>query len=235
MLKVEHISTGYGTKQVLFDVSLEVKQGEIVLVIGSNGSGKSTLLKAIYGLLPLFGENNGNIIFDGESIVGEKPYQLIQKGLVYVPQKNNVFDQLTVRENLEVAATHLQNKIQIKRRISKVFETLPRLVALQSRKPFNLSGGERQQLALGMALVQEPKLIMLDEPGAGLAPATWGKNIEIFKNLNKDGITFLLVEHKVKESFEMADKIVGLKLGKIVIEKKAGVQFNIDEMQAIFV
>lgn len=220
---------------MLFDVSLEVKQGEIVLLIGSNGSGKSTLLKAIYGLLPLFGENKGSVIFDGEDITTAKPHQLIQKGLVYVPQKNNTFDHLTVKENLEIAATHLQNKSLLRSRISEVLAILPALVALPRRKPFNLSGGERQQLALGMALIQNPKMIMLDEPGAGLAPAVWQKNLEIIKTLNKNGITFFMVEHRIKESYFVANKIIGLKLGRLFNELEVSEIFNIDDLHPVFV
>jgi len=235
LLKAEHISTGYGKRQVLFDVSIELKQGEIVLLIGSNGSGKSTLLKAIYGLLPLFENNKGNVIFDGENITGNKPHELIKKGLVYVPQKNNTFDHLTVKENLEVAATHLQNKSVLRSRISEVFETFQTLAALQSRKPFNLSGGERQQLALGMALMQKPKMIMLDEPGAGLAPNVWQKNLGIIKDLNESGITFLIVEHKVIESYEIAQKIISLKLGKNFNTNYINGEFDIKSLNKVFV
>jgi branched-chain amino acid transport system ATP-binding protein len=234
MLKVENISTGYGKKQVLFDVSFEVKKGEIVLLIGSNGSGKSTLLKAIFGLLPLFDKNNGRLIFEEENITNAKPHQLIQKGLVYVPQKNNTFDHLTVKENLEVAAINLRNKLISRQRISEVFDILPQLYVLQSRNPFNLSGGERQQLALGMALMQKPKMILLDEPGAGLAPVIWQKNLEIIKSLNKSGTTFLIVEHKLRENYFIAKRIISLKLGKIFSLKEVNFDFDIQELSSVF-
>ena len=150
-----------------------------------------------------------------EDITHTKPYDLIQKGLVYVSQKNNTFDQLTVSENLEVAATHLHNKTELKKRMNAVFEKFPQLTTLKSRTPFHLSGGEKQQLALGMALMQQPKMIMLDEPGAGLAPNTWQQNLEIIKTLNQQGITFLIVEHRVKETVEKAHNVLLMKLGKL--------------------
>lgn len=221
LLRVDHLSTGYGKRQVLFDVSFAVKPGEIVLLIGGNGSGKSTLLKAIYGLVPKWDNPNEDrfcksVQFSSGDITHTKPYELIQKGLVYVPQKNNTFDQLTVSENLEVAATHLRDKAELKKRQNCVFEKLPQLATLKSRTPFHLSGGEKQQMALGMALMQQPLMIMLDEPGAGLAPNTWQQNQEIIKTLNQQGITFLIVEHRVKETVAKAHNVLLMKLGKIV-------------------
>ncbi len=218
LLSVNRLSAGYGKRQVLFDVSFSVKRGEIVLLVGGNGSGKSTLLKAVYGLTDKWNtpENSlGTVQFADEDITDTKPYQLIQKGMVYVPQKNNSFDQLTVNENLEVAATHLHNKTELKQRLNDVFKKLPQLSPLKSRTPFHLSGGEKQQLALGMALMQQPKMILLDEPGAGLAPHTWQQNLEIIKTLNRQGMTFLIVEHRVKETVANAHNVLLMRLGKV--------------------
>jgi branched-chain amino acid transport system ATP-binding protein len=221
LLSVNHLSAGYGKRQVLFDVSFSLKHGEIVLLIGGNGSGKSTLLKAIYSLVSKWDnpepENAGQAVyFMGEDITHVKPYQLIQKGLVYVPQKNNSFDQLSVIENLEVAATHLREPLELKKRLIAVFEQLPELAALKTRTPFHLSGGEKQQLALGMALMQQPKLIMLDEPGAGLSPGAWQKHLDIIHALNQQGIVFLIVEHRVQETTEKVHHVLLMKLGQIV-------------------
>jgi ABC-type lipopolysaccharide export system ATPase subunit len=137
LLRVNHLSAGYGKRQVLYDVSFAVKRGEIVLFIGGNGSGKSTLLKAIYGLVPKWHNPNErlsceSVQFVSEDITHTKPYELIQKGLVYVPQKNNTFDQLSVSENLEVAATHLRDQTELKKRMNAVFEKLPQLATLKS-------------------------------------------------------------------------------------------------------
>jgi branched-chain amino acid transport system ATP-binding protein len=215
LLKVEKLNIGYGKQQVLFDTSFEVKRGVITLFIGGNGSGKSTVLKAIYGLLNDFTNRSGSIFFSDEDITNCKPFQLVEKGLVYVPQKNNTFEQLSVLENLEVAANIL-NKELFANRIKDVFEKLPILTTLKNRIPFQLSGGEKQILALGMALIHLPKMILLDEPGAGLAPIIWQNNLEIIKSLNQKGITFLIVEHRVKETLEKADNILQMKLGKVI-------------------
>jgi branched-chain amino acid transport system ATP-binding protein len=250
LLQVNHLSTGYGKRQILFDVSLEVKRGEIVLLIGGNGSGKSTLLKAIYGLVTAGLESHfknsekwvlshlfnskGCIKFDNEDITCIKPCQLIKKGLVYVPQKNNTFEQLTVIENLEVVAAYLQNKNELKTRMDKVFELLPQLAILKKRIPFHLSGGEKQQLALGIALMHNPKMIMLDEPGAGLSPNAWQKNLETIETLNEMGVAFFIVEHRLKETLRIANRIAGLKLGKIFIDIEVNASFNINELNPIF-
>ncbi len=251
LLQVNHLSTGYGKRQVLFDVSLKVKRGEIVLLIGGNGSGKSTLLKAIYGIVTTgLKNNNANnekwmfsplfnlkrcITFDNEDITCAKPYHLIKRGLVYVPQKNNTFEQLTILENLEVVAAYLNSKAELKQRIDTVFEQLPQLAILKDRTPFHLSGGEKQQLALGMALMQQPKMILLDEPGAGLSPYAWQQNLETIKALNEKGITFLIVEHRVKEMIEKINKIIGLKLGSVFSEIEMNSKFNMAELTAVFI
>lgn len=214
LLNVSQLSAGYGQRQVLFDVSFSVNSGEMVLLIGGNGSGKSTLLKAIYGLVNK--QQAAAIHFNGDNITDTKPYQLIQKGIVYVPQKNNVFDQLSVSENLEVAVTHLHDNKQMQQRITAVFAQLPQLTPLKNRTPFHLSGGEKQLLALGMALMQQPKLILLDEPGAGLAPHTWQQNLETINTLNQQGITFLIVEHRVKETIDKMHHVLQMRLGKII-------------------
>ena len=167
MLEVRHLSTGYGKKQVLYDVSFSIAAGEIVLLIGSNGSGKSTLLKAIYGLLPPFAGGAGEIIFNGEDITRCPPAQLIRKGLVYIPQKNNCFDNLTVKENLEVSALSLPDASVRRQAYAQALDSMPLLQAHLTKYPYQLSGGERQLLAFSMALTHSPKLLLLDECFAG--------------------------------------------------------------------
>jgi branched-chain amino acid transport system ATP-binding protein len=236
MLKLENVSTGYGKRQVLFDVSFTIKQGEIVLLIGANGSGKSTLLKYIYGLLPPFKDGSGKVLFDNEDITEAKPSDLISKGLVYIPQKNNVFDNLTVKDNLEVSGLSLRNKNVFKQRYNEALELFPILKDLLNRLPMKLSGGERQLLAFAMTSLHKPKMILADEPFAGLSH----KNIEIVKHQiqklkDELGITFLIVEHKVKESYLIVNKVLGLKLGKIIMESEINTSFNIVELNTVFV
>lgn len=216
LLIIEHLSAGYGKKQVLFDVSLEVNKGEMVLLTGGNGSGKSTLLKAVYGGLASrdFGDTAARIIYDGKDISKTKTHELIKIGLVYVPQKNNIFDQMTVKENLEVAGHHFSPGLR-KTRIDEVFNWLPSLVATRHRTPFHFSGGEKQLLALGMALMMQPKLILLDEPGTGLSTVNIMKKLKLLQTLNAKDMTLLIIEHKVKEFAGTAHRILEMKLGKI--------------------
>jgi branched-chain amino acid transport system ATP-binding protein len=233
MLKAQNISTGYGTKQVLFDVSFEVKQGEIVLLAGSNGSGKSTLLKAIYGLLPEW--NNGQIFFNGENITGKTTATLLTKGLLYVPQKNNLFEDLTVKENLEMAGLTLDRKLLLQRTentLSIFTSLLPHL----NRTPLKLSGGERQLLTLAMATLHQPKMILVDEPFTGLSPQNINFVAENLKLLNHmNGTTLLIVEHRVKECIVFANKIISMKLGRIYSENNLTINFNINELKQVFI
>lgn len=214
MLKLENVSTGYGKRQVLFDVSLEIEKGEIVLLIGSNGSGKSTLLKYIYGLLLQFKGGSGKVLFNGEDITNAKPSELIKKGLVYIPQKNNVFDSLSVKDNLEVAGLALNDKTKFNERYEKVLELFPQLKGLLKSIPMKLSGGERQLLSFAMASLHEPKMILADEPFAGLSHRNIEivnqKIIELKSQLN---VAFLIVEHKAKEFWEHSNIVLEIKLG----------------------
>lgn len=216
ILTVQHLNAGYGKRQVLFDVNFSIKQGDIVLLIGGNGSGKSTLLKAIYGLADKWQtEHTTSIHFQQQNITHLAPHQLIKTGIVYVPQKNNSFDQLTVDENLDIAAISLNNKTDTQKHKTHVYQQLPKLAALKNRTPFHLSGGEKQQLALGMALMLNPKMILLDEPSAGLAPNTWQKNLALIKQLNEQGITFIIVEHRIKETLANVHQVLRMRLGTI--------------------
>ncbi len=233
MLKVENISTGYGKKQVLFDVSFEVKQSEIVLLAGSNGSGKSTLLKAIYGMLTQW--NNGQIIFDGEDITGKPVVELLHKGLLYIPQKNSLFEDLTVMENLEMAGLTI-NQDLLKERIEEVFLVFKALSPHLARIPMKLSGGERQLLTLAMAALHQPRMILIDEPFSGLSPKNITLVSEYLRQLNvKNEITFLIVEHRVKECLKIANTVIGLKLGRILHRVEVNSTFDINELNSVFV
>lgn len=236
MLTVESISTGYGKKQVLFDVSLDIKQGEIVLLIGSNGSGKTTLLKTIYGLMQPFKGSTGEIYFEGNNITNSRPSDLIGRGLLYVPQKNNCFDDLNVKENFEISGLSLGNKNLYNDRYENVLKLYPFLKTLLKQKPMKLSGGERQILALVMASLHEPKIILLDEPYGGLTQGNIQRVRDIIVKLNKNlGTTILIVEHSIKESVKIADRVVGLKLGKIFYDNVINDNFQLNELNSVFV
>jgi len=233
MLKLENISTGYGKKQVIFDVSFEVKQGEIVLLAGSNGSGKSTLLKAIYGILPQW--DNGQIFFDGENFTGKPTAALLKNGLLYIPQKNNLFDDLTVKENLEMAGLILSKKL-LQQRIENALSIFISLVPHLKRTPMKLSGGERQLLTLAMAILHQPKMMLIDEILNGLSPQNVALVDDNLKLLNeKNGITLLIAEHRIKESLQLANKVIGLKLGKIFTLTGLKTPTDIAELNPLFI
>jgi branched-chain amino acid transport system ATP-binding protein len=233
MLKVENISTGYGKKQVLFNVSLEVNAGEIVLLAGSNGSGKSTLLKAIYGLLPPW--DSGQILFDGENITGQPTATLLKKGLLYIPQKNNLFEDLTVKENLEIAGLTLAPN-RLKQCMENTLLIFPNLLRHLKRTPQKLSGGERQLLTLAMAMLHQPKMILLDEPFTGLSPQNITLVVDNLRLLNTNfDTTLLMVEHRVKESLAVAHKVIGLKLGRIFNEITINQNFSTNQLNEVFV
>lgn len=213
-MSVEHIDSGYGKKQVLFDVSFEMQKGETTLIIGSNGSGKSTLLKVIYGLLMPW-NSEAKISFNNKDITNCKPAQLIKKGMVYIPQQNELFEDLTVNENIEIAGMQTVEKKELKNRIEGVLEQLPVLKDLTKRECSRLSGGERKQVSMAMALINKPELIIFDEPLAGVSPKNLKDIIFQLEKLKNIGISILIVEHRVKSVFDIADKVIGLKLGKV--------------------
>lgn len=213
ILSVEHINTGYDKKQVLFDINFDIKQGECVLLVGSNGSGKSTLFKAIYRCLDLFGKS-GEILFNDEDITKLTTQQLIKKGIVYIPQKDELFEDLTVLENLELSILHLNNKKDSKERIETVIEQILTLKQKLKQEVNNLSGGERKLLSLAMALLNQPKVLLYDEPLSGLSNENIKSLIVYLKEIKEQGTTLVIVEHRIKELLPLADRVIGLKLGQ---------------------
>jgi branched-chain amino acid transport system ATP-binding protein len=243
LLEVNNINAGYDKKQILYDVSFEIEQGGIVLLIGPNGSGKSTLLKVIYGLIPLWNgviehppTKDGGIYFNGENIVSQSASKLLNKGLLYIPQQNNLFADLTVKENLEMAGLTITSRKIVQERIEKAMDIFPMLVPHLNRIPMKLSGGERQLLTLAMAILHQPKMILIDESFNGLSPQNISFVREQLRMLNeKEDITFLIVEHRLKESYTMAQKIISLKLGKIYNISELNSSFNLHDLDSVFV
>ena len=214
MLKVNNISSGYGKKQVLYDASLEVNAGEVVLLTGGNGSGKSTLLKCIYNLLPLW---SGSIEFEGQNTGNKKPSDLIHEGIVYIPQKDFYFENLTVLENLQISGNMLPKNV-LKERIEEVLDQTG-LEKFRKRKPFDLSGGERKILAFGMGLIHKPKLLLFDEPLAGVDAQNTAILLRLFQEtIIKPDNSVIIVEHK-DEARELFTQKVIMELGKIKKER----------------
>jgi len=223
ILSVRNLSTGYGKKQVLFDVSLDVMPGEILLITGGNGSGKSTLLKAIYGLLPPWNAD-AEIIFrpapEGPPINTQQPTLNLRNGLAYLPQKNAVFDDLIVEDNLRLAGHTLPNGKEFATRRDEALASLPTLKPLLRRKPEKMSGGERQMVALAMVLLHQPRLLLLDEPLAGLDSNNLHLLAGIIRGIHQQrGLALIVVEHRVTEFATLAHRTLRFRLGVIVGNK----------------
>ena len=199
-LSAENMLGGYGETTILNDCSISVKKGEIAVIVGPNGAGKSTAMKAIFGMLDL---RAGNIIFDGKDISDLKPQERVKSGMGFVPQTHNVFTSMTVMENLEIGGFTNQEKMS--KNISEVFKLFPVLEEKQKQLVGELSGGQRQQVAVGRALMTNPKLLMLDEPTAGVSPLVVQELFEKITSIAKTGIAILMVEQNARQALEIAD------------------------------
>ena len=210
VLRVNDLVAGYTPEvDILNDVELDVREGEIVTIVGPNGAGKSTLMKAVFGLVR---PRAGRIELHGESITGERPHNVTRKGVSYVPQLDNVFPSLTVRENLELGAV-AGSSIDVDERMERMFELFPRLEERQRQQAGTMSGGERQMLAMARALMPEPHVLLLDEPSAGLAPAFVDAIFEKVEEVNATGVTILMVEQNARRALAMSDRGYVLDLG----------------------
>ena len=199
-LSAENMLGGYGETTILNDCSISVKKGEIAVIVGPNGAGKSTAMKAIFGMLDL---RAGNIIFDDKDITDLKPQERVKSGMGFVPQTHNVFTSMTVMENLEIGG--FTNEANLSKNISEVFKLFPVLKEKQKQLVGELSGGQRQQVAVGRALMTNPKLLMLDEPTAGVSPLVVKELFEKIISIAKTGIAILMVEQNARQALEIAD------------------------------
>ncbi|MCI9264792.1 MAG: ABC transporter ATP-binding protein [Oscillospiraceae bacterium] len=212
MLKVENINVYYGAIHAIKGISFEVNDGEIVTLIGANGAGKSTTLQTISGLLH---SPTGSITFQGENIAGVPAHKLVSRGLAQVPEGRRIFLNMTVEENLEMGA-YTRPGSEVAPHLERVYALFPRMKERQKQVAGTLSGGEQQMLAMGRALMSDPKLIMLDEPSMGLAPILVEQIFDIIKELHKAGTTILLVEQNAQMALSVADRGYVLETGKIV-------------------
>jgi neutral amino acid transport system ATP-binding protein len=209
LLETEAVVAGYLPEvNILNGVSIKVAEGEIVTVVGPNGAGKSTLIKTIFGLLH---PREGRIVFDGTDIAGLKPHDITRRGLSYVPQLDNVFPTLTVEENLEMGSL---DRSRTREQIGRMYELFPRLGERRGQDAGTMSGGERQMVAMAKALMPDPKILLLDEPSAGLAPAFVDAIFEKTREVNRDGVTIVMVEQNARRALEMSDRGYVLDLGQ---------------------
>ncbi len=202
LLTVDRVTSGYGDMEVLREVSIHVDKGEIVSIIGPNGAGKSTVMKVIFGQLRPW---QGAITLDGADISRLAPYEIVTRGMCYVPQVANIFTELTVEENLELGAFALEGR-DVGERKARIFALFPRLEERARQKAGKMSGGERQMLAMGSALMLDPHVLLLDEPSAGLAPKMVDVIFERIRRVNETGVAILMVEQNARESLKMAHR-----------------------------
>lgn len=214
MLDIRDLQVSYGGIRAVRNINLYVKSGELVSLIGANGAGKSTTLRAICGLVPSAG---GDIVYQGQSIVGLPSFQMVRRGLVMVPEGRGIFGQLTIEENLNIGAYTRDDIEQIKADKEHVFELFPRLAERRNQSAGTLSGGEQQMLAMGRAILSKPKLLLLDEPSMGLAPIMVDKVFEVVQMIAKEGVTILLIEQNAKLALELSDRGYVMESGEITL------------------
>lgn len=213
MLEIRSLDVSYGRVQVLFDVSIEVAEGELVTVIGANGAGKTTLLLTVSGVLKAQG---GSIGFQGRRIDDLPPHEIVGLGVGHVPQGKELFPAMTVLENLEMGAHMVRRQEEFDERLDRAFEFFPRLSERARQRAGTLSGGEQQMLAIARALMARPRLLLLDEPSAGLAPIIVDHLAEIILDMNSSGLTVLLVEQNAFLALELARKAYVMESGRVV-------------------
>ena len=225
MLKLEQVSVRYGATLGVDRLTLEVHEGELVVLIGANGAGKSTTLRAISGLEPL---TTGSIHFDGYRISGALPAQIIDRGIAHCPEGRRVFPQLTVRENLEMGGYRRSDRQRMRQDMERLFDKFPRLRERASQAAGTLSGGEQQMLAIARALMSRPRLVMFDEPSLGLAPNFVEMIFELVQEVRREGTTVLMVEQNAYAALQMCDRAYLLTNGRIV-RQGTGAEMLADE------
>jgi len=215
MLEVQGIDAGYKDLQALWGISLQVSEGELVALVGPNGAGKTTTLKVISGLIK---PTAGNVLLDGRSLIKERPHKIVDLGISQVLEGGRVFTELTVLENLELGSFGAKARKAKDENLERVFDLFPRLQERQGQRAGTLSGGERQMLAIGRALMSAPRLLMLDEPSFGLAPILVEQIFAMITEINRQGVTVLLVEQNVRVALELTQRAYVIENGRVVGE-----------------
>ena len=231
MLEVKGLQVYYGVIQALKDVSFEVNQGEVIALIGANGAGKTTTLHTLTGLLPA---KQGSIIFEGVDITKMPAHKIVEMGIAHVPEGRRVFAQLSVYENLIMGAYTRKDKKEIAENLENVYKRFPRLRERKTQRAGTLSGGEQQMLAMGRALMSNPKMIVMDEPSMGLSPIFVNEIFDIIEKVSASGTTVLLVEQNAKKALSIADRAYVLETGKVVLSGDAKQLMNDDSIKKAY-
>ena len=230
MLKVTNLKVAYGGIQAVKGVSFEVHEGELVSLIGANGAGKSTTLKAITGLQPAAA---GDIEYLGKSIKGQGPWDLVKQGLIMVPEGRGTFTRMTITENLQMGA-FVRNDNEVEADIDKVFAIFPRLKERRNQLAGTMSGGEQQMLAMGRALMAQPKVLLLDEPSMGLSPIMVDKIFEVVNDIHSRGTTVLLVEQNASRALQLASRGYVMDSGEVTMSGEAKALLNDPKVRAAY-
>jgi branched-chain amino acid transport system ATP-binding protein len=231
LLKVSGLKVAYGGIQAVKGIDFEVREGELVSLIGSNGAGKTTTMKAITGTLPY---GSGDIEFLGRSIKGRGAWDLVGEGLVMVPEGRGVFTRMTITENLQIGAYIRKDKAEIAKDMDRVFSTFPRLKERATQFAGTMSGGEQQMLAMGRALMARPKVLLLDEPSMGLSPIMVDKIFEVVKQVYDQGVTVLLVEQNASRALGLADRGYVMESGLITMSGDAKIMLSDPKVRAAY-
>ncbi len=231
MLKVKDLNVSYGAIHAIHDVSLQVNAGEIVSLIGANGAGKTTTLHTITGLKKA---SSGSVELEGHNLLTTEPSKIVGLGMAHVPEGRRIFASMTVEENLEMGAFTIRDKSQILADIENVYKHFPRLRERYKQAGGTLSGGEQQMLAIGRAMMSRPKIMLMDEPSMGLSPLLVGEIFEIIQELNRSGMTILLVEQNAKMALSIADRAYVLETGHVVMDGQAKDMLEDDQVRRAY-
>jgi len=230
MLKIKKLTVQYGPLPALYEISLEVKQGEVVSLLGPNGAGKTTLLLTLSGILKT---TEGRIFFKGEDITNLNPHQVVSKGIGHVPQGRHIFPTLSVIDNLMMGAyLHRNEKKEIKKDLERIYQLLPVLKERTHQRAGTLSGGEQQMLSIGRAMMGRPKLLLLDEPSLGLAPRLMDEVFATFREMNRKGLTLFIVEQEIHLSLSISKRGYLLRNGRVIKEGSASTLMESRELMA---
>ena len=232
MLELNNLTAGYGSFQALFSVNLEVKEGEAIAVIGPNGAGKTTLLRTISGMLPV---QSGNLSMEGTSLKDVPPYRIIDLGIAHVPENRRLFPSMSIEDNLRMGAFTPNARPHFEERLDFIFNLFPRLKERRSQIAGTLSGGEQQMCAIGRALMSSPKLLLMDEPSAGLAPVIVNQVFQLVQQIRDQGLTVLIVEQNIEQVLQIVDRAYLMEVGTIKFSGKAGELIQSESLRKAYV
>lgn len=231
MLEVNHLNVSYGNLQIIWDLSIQISQGEVVAILGPNGAGKTTTLKSIMGLIA---PQSGMVKFLGEEITGKATHLLTVKGLVFIPEERNLFLAMTVQDNLLMGAYSIRDKQKISQNLEYVYDLFPRLKERRPQLAGTMSGGERQMLAIARGLMSNPKMILLDEPSMGLSPENVVAVFETIQKLRQEKVTVLIVEQNVDTTLNFADRAYVMEQGRIAMHDLSENLLGNDHIQKMY-